>query len=94
MDDSEITDEVLATLADNHELRFPKLLVVGDLVVVGLTLTDLVDTLGTIDGDLQVFELLGVNSFEFHVQLVGGGLIRDGFEAAAAKVDRDLEFLR
>ena len=47
--DAEITDEVLAVLADNHELRLPELLVVGDLVVVGFSLTDLEDALCAIN---------------------------------------------
>lgn len=49
VDNTEITDEVFAVFADNHELRLPQLLVVGDLVVVGLTFTNFEDTLGSIN---------------------------------------------
>ena len=94
VNDAKIADEVLAALADDHELGFPELLVVGDLVVVSLTFTDLVDTLGAVDGDLQVLELLSINSLKFHVQLVGGSLIRDRLKSAAAKIDGDLKLLR
>jgi len=49
VDNTEITDEVFAVLADNHELRLPQLLVVRDLVVVGLTFSNFEDTLSSID---------------------------------------------
>ena len=94
VNNAEIADEVLAALANDHELGLPELFVVGDLVVVGLTFTDLVDTLGAVDGDLQVLELLSIDSLEFHVQLMGGGLIRDRLKSAAAKIDGDLKLLR
>lgn len=89
--DTQVAHEVLAVLADNHELRLPQLLVVGDLVVVGLTFTDLEDTLSTIDGNLELFELLSVHRLEFHMELVGGGLIRLRIKCSAAEVKAGLE---
>ena len=91
VDDAKITDVVLAVLADDHELRLPELLVVGDLVVVGLALTDLEDTLGTVDGDLKIFQLLSVDSLEFHVKLVAGGAVWQRVESAALEVNGDLK---
>ena len=70
MNDAEISDEILSVFLDNHELAFPELLVVGDLVVVGLTFTDLEDTLRAVDGDTKVLKLFSVNGFEGHVELV------------------------
>ena len=70
MDDAKIADVIFAVLADDHELGLPELLVVGDLVVVGLTFTDLEDSLSSIDGDLEVLELFGVDSFESHMKFV------------------------
>ena len=46
---AEITDIVLAILADNHELRVPQFLVVRDLVVIGLAFSDLENALASID---------------------------------------------
>jgi len=90
VDHAEITDEVLAILAHDHKLRLPQFLVVRDLVVIGLALTDFEDTLGAVNGDFEVLELLGVDSLEAHVQLVGSGLVGDRVEGAAAEVDGDL----
>jgi len=67
VNDAKITDVVLAVLANNHELGLPQLLVVWDLVVVSLTLTNFVDALGAINADLKVFEFLGINGLETHV---------------------------
>ena len=43
--------------------------------MVGLTLSDLEDTLSTIDADLEIFELLSIDSLETHVEFVRGSLI-------------------
>ena len=91
MDDTQVTDEVLAILADNHELRLPQLLVVGDLVVIAFALTDLEDTLGTIDRDLQILELLGIDGLKLHVKLVRGGAVGQRLKSATLKVARDLK---
>ena len=91
MDDTQVTDEVLAILADDHELRLPQLLVVGDLVVIAFALTDLKDTLGTIDRDLQILELFGIDGLKLHVKLVRGGAIGQRFKSAALEVNRDLK---
>lgn len=70
MNDAEISDEILSVFLDNHKLAFPELLVVGDLVVVGLTFSNLEDTLRAVDGDTKVLKLFSVNGFEGHVELV------------------------
>ena len=68
MDEAKITNVVLAILVDDHELGFPELLVVGDLVVVLLSLTDLVDASVTVELDLNVLELSGVDRFELELE--------------------------
>lgn len=93
VNDSKIANVVLAILADNHELRLPKFLVVGDLVVVSLTLANLVDTFGTVNADFKVLKLLGIDSLETHVQLVSGSLVRHGLESVAAEVGGNFKLL-
>ena len=70
MDDAKISNVIFTVLAHDHELGLPELLVVGDLVVVGLTFADLEDSLSSIDGDLEVLELFGVDGFESHMKFV------------------------
>jgi len=67
VNDTHITDEVSSIFADNHELTFPQFFVVGDLVVVGFTFSDLEDTLVTFERELEVLELFGIHRFEGHV---------------------------
>ena len=38
---TQVTDVIFTVLADNHKLRFPELFVVGNLVMVSLTLSNL-----------------------------------------------------
>jgi hypothetical protein len=64
VNDTQITHKVLSVLAHNHELRFPEFLVVGDLVVIGVTFTDLEDTRAAIKSDAETLDLFGVNSLE------------------------------
>lgn len=89
--DTHIADEVSSIFADNHELTFPELFVVGDLVVVGLTFSDLEDTLVTFKGELEVLELLSVDRFESHVELVLGGFVGDALELLALEARVDLK---
>ena len=91
MDDTQVTDEVFAILTDNHELRFPQLLVVRDLVVIAFALTDLEDTLGTIDRDLQILELLSIDGLKLHVKFVRGSTVGQRLKSAALEVNRDLK---
>ena len=88
---TQVTHEVLAILADNHELGLPQLLVVRDLVVVGLTFTHLEDALSAINGDLELLKLLSVDGLKFHVKLVSGGLIRLRIKCPTAEVKAGLE---
>jgi hypothetical protein len=91
--DTQVTDEVLAVLADDHELAFPQLLVVRDLVVVGLTFADLENALGAINGNSEVLEFLSVNSLESHMKLVSSGLVWQGFEDSALQIALNLELM-
>jgi hypothetical protein len=54
VDEAEVTDVVLTTDVDDHELGFPELFVVRDLVMVLLALTDLVNGAITLELDLDV----------------------------------------
>lgn len=91
---TEITNEVLTILANDHQLRLPELLIIGDLVVVSLAFSNLEDTLSAIERDLEALKLFGVNSLKFHMKLVRSGLVRNGLKGAALKVDGDIEVAR
>ena len=80
VDNTHVSDEVTSVLADNHELTFPKLLVVGNLVVVRFTLTDLEDTGVSLEGEGEVLELLSVHRLEGQVESVLGGLVSQAVE--------------
>ena len=85
--DAKIADVVLAVLADDHELRLPELLVIGNLIVVGFTFTDLEDTLSTINRDFEIFELFGVDCLKFHMELVRGCLVWQSVKSAALEIN-------
>lgn len=70
VDDTKITNVVLAILADDHELAFPELFVVRNLIMVGFTLSDLEHTLRAIDRDSKILQLFGINCLESHMQFV------------------------
>lgn len=88
---SKISDEILAVLADNHQLAFPELLVVGNLVVVGLALANLEDSLSSVNGDAKILEFFSVNSLKGHMQFVLRGLIWERLKTAALKVTLHIE---
>jgi hypothetical protein len=77
MDNTQVTDVVLAVLANDHQLGFPELLVVRDLVLVGLAFTNFVKTVIAIKSDAKILDLLSVDGFELQVQLVVCGSVRD-----------------
>jgi len=77
VDNTQVTDEVLAVLANDHQLGFPELLVVRDLVLVGLAFTNFVKTVIAIKSDAKILDLFSVDGFELQVQLVGSGSVRD-----------------
>jgi hypothetical protein len=60
VDNTQIPDEILPILRNNHELAFPKLFVITDHVVVIITLTDLELPQVPIELDLEVFQFLCV----------------------------------
>lgn len=86
MDNTQITDVILAILANNHELGFPKLLVVRDLVVVTFTFTNLEYTLLAFERDLKILELFSVNTFKLHVELVSSSLVGVSLEYRSLQV--------
>lgn len=72
MNETEITDVVLTVLVNDHELGFPKFLVVRDLVMVLFTFSDLEDSTVSIKFDLDVLKLGGINTLELEFE----GLLR------------------
>lgn len=73
MDESKISDVILTVNVDDHELSLPKLFVVGDLVVVGLTLSNFENGSVSLEVDFNVLELLGIHRFELELE----SLLRD-----------------
>lgn len=73
MDESKISDVILTVNVDDHELSLPKLFVVGDLVVVGLTLSNFENGSVSLEVDFDVLELLSIDRFELELE----SLLRD-----------------
>lgn len=65
---AEITDVVLTVLVDDHELSLPQLLVIGDLVMVLLALTNLKDATVTLKLDFNILELGRVDALELQLE--------------------------
>ena len=61
MNETHISDIVLSTNAEDHELSLPQLLVIWDMVVTGFTLSKLEESSVTVESDIQSFELLGIS---------------------------------
>ena len=59
--------------------------------MIAFALTNLEDTLGTINRDLQVLELLSIDGLKLHVKLVRGGAVGQRLKSVALKVNRDLK---
>lgn len=75
MNESKISNIVLSSKGDNHELGLPKLLVVWNLIMIGFTFTNLENGSITLENDFNVLQLLGVNTFKLeHELLVWNGL--------------------
>ena len=68
MHEAEISNEVLAVDRADHELSLPELLIVGDVIMAGFTFADLEKGPVTVEGYLDIFELLGVNLLELEDQ--------------------------
>jgi hypothetical protein len=83
VNDTHVSNEVLSIFADNHELTFPELLVIRDLIVVGFSLSDFVDTCVTIERETKSLEFFSVDGFERKVELVAGNLVCYAFERLA-----------
>ena len=70
MDESEISDVILTTDVDDHELSFPKLLVIWDLVVISLTFTDFEDGSITLKVDFNILELFGIDRLKLEFKFL------------------------
>lgn len=92
VNDTHITDEVSSIFADDHELTFPELFVVGDLVVVTFTLSYLEDSRVTFERELEVLELFSVDGLKSHVKLMLGSFVSNAVKLLTfeARVDGEL----
>lgn len=68
MNKTEVTDVVLTTLVDDHELRLPKFLVVGNLIMVRLAFTNFENGPIAFERDLNILQLSRVNTLKFQFE--------------------------
>lgn len=64
VNESEVTDVVLATLVYDHELRLPEFFIVGNLIVVRFTLTNFENSTIALKRDLDILQLCRVDTFK------------------------------
>ena len=65
MNETNITDVVLAVYLTDHKLGLPQFLIVGNVVVAHFTLTDLEDSTVAIKLNLNILKLFGIDLFKF-----------------------------
>jgi len=94
VDNTQVTNIVFAILADNHELGFPKFFVIRNLILVGLTFTNLVKTGVTINSDAQILDFFSIDSFKIQVQFVSGWGVRERVKRSTLEIDAHLHFRR
>ena len=70
MDESKISDVVLTSKRDDHELSLPELLVVWNLIMIGFTFTNFENSSVTLENDFNVLQLLGVNTLKLEHELL------------------------
>ena len=63
--ESQVSDVVLASFVDDHELGLPEFLVIGNLIVVRFSLTNLEDSSVPLESDFDVLQFCSVDTFEF-----------------------------
>ncbi len=83
VDDSEVANVILSVLANDHQLGLPQFLVVRDLVVVGVTLSNFEYAQTAVEGDCEVLNLFRVDSLKVEMKLVGGCFVRNTLEGSA-----------
>ena len=62
--DTHISHKIFSIFTDNHKLRFPKFFIIWNLVMIGITLSNFVNSWTSIEGNLKIFYLLSVYSFK------------------------------
>jgi hypothetical protein len=72
---AQVSDKVLSVDCHDHKLGFPKLFVVWNLVVIGLTFSDLEASSVSFKSNLYILELLCVNTFKLHLEFLFRELI-------------------
>ena len=80
VNDSKITDEIFTIFGNNHKLRLPKFFVIGDLVVICITFTNLENAKSSVEWDGQIFNFFSVNSLKIQVQFVSCCLVGNTLE--------------
>ena len=81
-----VTDVVSTVDLANHELGLPKLLVIWNVKVTGLSLTDLVHGAITLNRDLEVLELLSVDGLELEDHSLVGDAEGSGMDDLSAEI--------
>ena len=81
MHDTQISDIVVTAFLNDHELAFPKFLVVGDLVVIVVTLSNFERLHVSLHSDHLVLQLLGVHVQELQLKLLLRNLSWGHFES-------------
>lgn len=93
VDYPQVSDIVLVILLDNHELAFPELLVIGDLIVVVVTLTHLELRGVAIKSDHGVLQFFSVHIDKLQLEVLGGAIHRCNLEGLLAQVHALLQII-
>lgn len=76
MHEPHISNVVLATNRTNHKLGLPQLLIVGNMVVACLTVSNLEDSVLTLKRNLDSLQLFSVNLLELQNEFLLGNVSR------------------
>jgi hypothetical protein len=92
VNNTKISNIILSVLANNHELRLPKLLVVWNLIVIGVTFSNFKDTRVTVEVNAKSFNFLSVNSLKLEVKFVGSSFVWNTFKRSALQIRGIMSF--
>ena len=68
MNETQISDVVLTTLVNDHELCFPQLFIIWNLIVIGFTLSNFENSSITLESDLYVLQLGSINTLKLELE--------------------------
>jgi hypothetical protein len=92
VNNAQISNIILSVLANNHELRLPKLLVVWNLIVIGVTFSDFKDTRVTVEVNAKSFDFFSVDSLKLEVKFVGSSFVWNTFKRSALQIRGIMSF--